>query len=251
MKRLAIRLWLPVSILGSWEILNRISENIFFPSPSKIFARGLEVIDYSWLATYLYPTCLVFLSGYVVGIVSGLVLGSLLAAKPLIHDILMPSAVFIRKTPSVVKVPVILAILGIGYWSQLVSVAIPVAFITMVVSAKAVHEPLPSVSDTSKLLGLSRLQAICYLFLPSKKEELIASARGSIQVALIVTILSEILLGRNGIGMFTVNAKDLFDPELMWVGIFVVGTIGFLAHAFFEFVDRSSRTKLTENGVRT
>lgn len=250
LRETSVRLWLPISILVVWELWANFSPNVFFPAPSRVFLRAMETIDISWLSEYFVPTVYTLLLGYGLGALVGIFVGALLGSSNKGYNYLMPAVVFIRKTPSVVKVPVILALFGISFTSQLLAVVIPVAFILLVVSAKATNEPNRAVFDNSRIFGLNRVQATILLFLPSKLDEILASLRAAIQVALVITILSEMLLGRGGLGVFTITAKDLFDPELMWVGIFVVGTIGFAFHEVFQALENRVRSSIARSSER-
>lgn len=246
-REISVRLWLPTSILAAWELWALLSPNVFFPAPSRVFIRAIETIDSAWLAAYFIPTVYTLLLGYGLGALVGIFVGALLGSSKEGYNYLMPAVVFLRKTPSVVKVPVILALFGISFSSQLLAVIIPVAFILIVVSAKATNEPNRAIFDNSKIFGLNRVQATLFLFLPSKLDEIVASLRAAIQVALVITILSEMLLGRGGLGVFTITAKDLFDPELMWVGIFVVGTLGFAIHEVFQALENRVRSSIARS----
>jgi NitT/TauT family transport system permease protein len=191
-----------------------------------------------WLLKYLAPTLGVFSFGYILGLIIGLGLGTLVGSTKVLYESLIPVLVFIRKMPSVAKLPIIIAIVGLGLNAQLAAVTIAVAFLMALVSAKATYQPESSVADTTVIFRFNPIQRIFLANLPSRAELLATTAKSGIQLALVLTILSETLASSRGIGAFTLQAKSLFDLELMWIGMIVVGLVGYLLHEIFSLVER-------------
>jgi ABC-type nitrate/sulfonate/bicarbonate transport system permease component len=233
--RLLSFLWFPALVLVLWELSGG---SVFFPAPSTLYSRILEEVTMEWLLKYLAPTLGVFSFGYILGLIIGLGLGTLVGSSKVLYESLIPVLVFIRKMPSVAKLPIVIAIVGLGLNAQLAAVTIAVAFLMALVSAKATYEPDGSVDDTTLLFRFNPIQRIFLANLPSRAELLATTAKSGIQLALVLTILSETLVSSSGIGAYTLRAKSLFDLELMWIGIIVVGLVGFLLHEIFTFAER-------------
>lgn len=195
------------------------------------------------------PTLGVFSGGYVLGVLLGLLIGASVGSSQYAYRAVMPALVFIRKMPSVAQLPIILALVGVSVEAQLVAVVIPVSFVLAVVAAKNAVAPNTAREDLANMIQLSRIERVWLIFLPSGAKQLLAAARSSIQLALILTILSETLVGGGGVGGLLLGAKFLFDFEMMWVAIFLVGTIGFLAHELFGFIEKRLSLKLGERSI--
>lgn len=227
--------WLPMLLVIIWQVAE---PSVFFPRPSDIFLRLLAEFDGEWLEENLYPTIRVFLLGYLLGISTGVILGTAVGSWSRIYSGAVPILTFFRKIPSVAKFPLVMAIIGIGLTSQIFAVALSVSLMMSLVIAKIVHEPAPNVVELGKLFKLSRRQAIYHLFIPNRLNEIWTVAKSAIQVALLVTIFSETIGSGQGLGALTIRAKSLFDIELMWVGILVVGMLSVLIHQAFEIAQR-------------
>lgn len=210
---------------------------MFFPAPSTIFNRAAEEITMDWLFKYLGPTLSVFGFGYLYGVFLGVALGAIIGANKHFYGTLIPVLVFIRKMPSVAKLPIIIAIVGLGSTAQLAAVITAVTLVMALVSAKATFEPDISVQDVTLIFKFNTWQRIFLANLPSRIALLSTTAKSAIQLALVLTILSETLVSSGGIGAFTLRAKSLFDLELMWIGIIVMGIVGFLLHEIFTKIE--------------
>lgn len=239
--------WLPIALLAAGQVLLPITENIFFPTPSSIFEKFIDNGGLLTLLEVAGPTLGVFSGGYILGVVLGLVIGASIGISTFTYKAVMPALVFIRKMPSVAQLPIILALVGVSVEAQLIAVVIPVSFVMAVVAAKSSVSPNLARNDLANLVKLSKIERVWIVFIPSGAKQLLAAARSSIQLALILTLLSETLVGGGGVGGLLLGAKFLFDFELMWVAIFVVGTIGLLAHELFGLLERKLSFKLGES----
>ena len=244
LRRVLVGTWLPFSILIAWQLLE---PSVFFPRPSSIIERLISEFGSTWLEQNVYPTIRVFMTGYISGIFAGFILGFFAGYWSRIYLGLVPVMVFFRKMPSVAKFPIVMAIIGIGVFSQIFAVALSVALMLALVVAKTIHDPPQNVSDLGRLFKLSRHQKISLLFIPSRFGEIWTVAKSAIQVALLVTIFSETIGSGQGIGALTIRAKSLFDIELMWVGMLVVGLLSFLIHQFFEAIERALVSNFIES----
>lgn len=239
--------WIPLLILILAQTLLPLAGNIFFPTPASILQKFIDNGGFFSLLAVAGPTLSVFVGGYLLGVLFGLVVGASVGGSLFLYKSVMPVLVFIRKMPSVAQLPIILALVGVSVQAQLVAVVIPVAFVIAVVAAKNAVSPSGPREDLAKITNLSTIERVWLVFLPSGAKQLLAAARSSIQLALILTLLSETLVGGSGIGGLLLGAKFLYDFELMWVAIFVVGTIGLLGHELFGFLEKKLSAKLGES----
>jgi sulfonate transport system permease protein len=69
--------------------------------------------------------------------------------------------------------------------------------------------------------------------LPAAGPQIVAGLRNSLQVAIILMVVSEWEASSDGIGYYIVNAQQSFDYLDMWSGIFVLAIIGMVANLLF------------------
>jgi ABC-type nitrate/sulfonate/bicarbonate transport system permease component len=87
--------------------------------------------------------------------------------------------------------------------------------------------------DTSKVLGLSRARNVAQVVLPAAAPQIVAGLRNSLQVAIILMVVSEWEASSDGIGYYLSNAQQSFDYVGMWSGIIVLAIIGIVANLLF------------------
>ena len=69
--------------------------------------------------------------------------------------------------------------------------------------------------------------------LPAAAPQIVAGLRNSLQVAIILMVVSEWEASTDGIGYYLVNAQQSFDYVGMWSGIIVLAIIGIVANLLF------------------
>ena len=69
--------------------------------------------------------------------------------------------------------------------------------------------------------------------LPAAAPQIVAGLRNSLQVAIILMVVSEWEASTDGIGYYMSNAQQSFDYVGMWSGIIVLAIIGIVANLLF------------------
>ncbi len=74
--------------------------------------------------------------------------------------------------------------------------------------------------------------------LPGAGPQIAAGLRNSLQVAILLMVVSEMVASTVGIGYFILNAQQDFESVDMWTGIIVLGILGSLLNFLFVVVER-------------
>ena len=61
---------------------------------------------------------------------------------------------------------------------------------------------------------------------PNALPQIMAGLRNSLQVAVIMMVVSELIASTSGIGFFILDAQQRFAITEMWTGVIVLGLIG-------------------------
>ena len=231
---------LPVSILISWQALSTLSTNPFFPAPSKILTAAEDVISVEWIFTSVKSSLLVLFVGYFLGSLFGLVFGALLGEFLQARIILLPICNFIRCIPSVAKVPLIMAIMGLGLSTRITVVTIAVLFPVLMSTVRAVGATKSELLELNRYLKFGRIRGLLSIRVPAAIGEILTGLHASVQVAVLTMIVSEMLGSGIGVGAFIIQSQSTFRIANMWVGVFIVGLIGLALNAAFIRIERKA-----------
>jgi NitT/TauT family transport system permease protein len=140
--------------------------------------------------------------------------------------------------PKLALAPVIVILLGIGFFSKVV-----LAFtMTVIVTALAAYSGVKEVDkDLEKLLfslGAKRRQVFSKVVIPSSLPWIISSLRINIALALAGAIVGEFIASREGVGRMILYAGQVMDNNLVWVGVVVLSILSLLMYGGVAVLER-------------
>jgi sulfonate transport system permease protein len=173
------------------------------------------------------------LAGYAIAAVAGIALGAALWSLRYAREATAPYMYFLYVLPAPVLVPAAMTLFGIGFTMKVVLIAFAALWPTLLNTLDGMRGVDAVKIDTSKVLGLSRPRNVLQVVLPAAAPQIVAGLRNSLQVAIILMVVSEWEASTDGIGYYIVSAQQNFDYVGMWSGIIVLAIIGTVANLLF------------------
>jgi sulfonate transport system permease protein len=232
------RLWFPILIICTWQLIQNKLSNPFFPPPSKIWESVQYVVTTEWVRDSLTSSLITLLGGYLLGSLLGILTGAILGSNGAAREIFLPITNFIRCIPSVAKAPVILALLGIGLTTRVVTVSAAVFFPVLLVTLRAIANTDERLVEYSNVLGFNHWRALFQVRIPAATGEILTGLQAALQLATLVMVVSEMIGSGTGLGAFVVRSQSTFMIADMWLGILILGFLGVLLHGAFHLIER-------------
>jgi ABC-type nitrate/sulfonate/bicarbonate transport system permease component len=73
--------------------------------------------------------------------------------------------------------------------------------------------------------------------LPAAAPQILAGARTSLSIAVVLVVVSEISGATRGIGFFVLAAQRNYAITNMWTGMLVLGIVGYLLNLIFRVIE--------------
>jgi ABC-type nitrate/sulfonate/bicarbonate transport system permease component len=176
-------------------------------------------------------------AGYLLAAIIGVGLGALLWSLRYLHQATSPYLYFLYVLPAPVLVPAAMTLFGIGFTMKVVIIAFASLWPTLLNTLDGMRGVDSVKLDTSRVLGMSRVRNVFSVVLPAALPQIVAGLRNSLQVAIILMVVSEWIASTDGIGYYIVNAQQSFDYLGVWSGIIVLAIIGIVANLLFVLVE--------------
>jgi ABC-type nitrate/sulfonate/bicarbonate transport system permease component len=96
----------------------------------------------------------------------------------------------------------------------------------------------PVLVDTGRTFGLNRAQIIWRIMLPAAAGYILTGMRISLAIALIVTVIAEMVAGNSGIGFYILNAQRSYLVPEMYAGVIALALLGFGLNKGFVALER-------------
>ena len=96
----------------------------------------------------------------------------------------------------------------------------------------------PQVRDMVRSYRLSPWQNIWRVVLPSAMPQIVAGYRISLQISIILIVVSEMVGSARGLGYFVLESQQLFRVTSTWAGTIMLGVLGYLLTSIFVVIER-------------
>lgn len=234
----AWRAWFFLAVLVVWWFVSLSSTSTFFPPLRNIVRRLYELWIVGDSAASVVPSLIHFVIGYSISGVAGIVIGVLLWKLPRISRATSPLLYFIYVLPAVALLPAIAAVMGYGDAMKITLIVLAAIWPTLLNTLDGMRGIDPVRLDTAKVLHMSGFRTIRSVVFPNALPQIMAGLRNSLQVAVIMMVVSELIASTSGIGFFILDAQQRFAYTDMWTGIIVLGLIGSALTVIFIAVER-------------
>jgi sulfonate transport system permease protein len=232
------RLWFFAAILVLWWVLSAGSRSTFFPPLQRILDRLYALWIVGDARSELWSSLGHFAVGYTLAGLLGVGVGALLWKFRRVGDAVSPVLYFIYVIPTAALLPAIVAIMGIGSAMKITIIVLAAVWPTMLNTLDGMRGADPLKLDTAKVLHMSDLRTVRTVVLPGAMPQIMAGLRHSLQVSVIMMVVSELIASQSWIGFFILEAQQRFAITEMWTGIIVLALVGSALTFLFVAVER-------------
>lgn len=230
---LLLRSWLPLVLLAAWWAGSAGTDDLYFPSLETI----LGTLRADWTGTaftmHLVPSIVKFLIGFILAAVLGVAFGLLVGMFPLLRSAVDPILQFLRSLPPPVLLPIGLLLFGVGPVMNVSIIVAGAIWPTLLNTIDGVRSLDPQQADMARSYKLTRYQRIRHVILPNASPQIFAGLRTTLQMSIILIVVSEMIASTNGIGFYVLNSQQSFAIPQTWAGTFVLGILGYLVNLLF------------------
>lgn len=229
-----------IILMTSWEGLVRLTgiPGYILPPPSAVlnafingFLSGAFVPD---LAVTAFET----VTGFLIGSLLGLVIGTVIVVFPLMERIIYPYVVALQTVPKVAIAPLFVVWFGFGYTSKIVVVALVSLFPVLVNVIAGLRSVEQERLDLLGALSASRWQVFWYLRFPNSLPFLFAGLNTAVVLAIIGAIVGEFVGANQGIGFRILQANYNLDIAGVFSLFMVLSMMGLILHTVLRTIER-------------
>lgn len=237
LRRIGWEIWLPIVLVILWWALSANSSNPYFPSLASIVDRTGQIWFWNGFTTDFVPSIRRLAISFLISLVAGVALGVLLGSVRWLDHALRPYIEFMRSTPGVALMPVIMLVLGLGDSFKVFTLAMVCTWPILLNTVDGVRSVEPLLKDVARSYRLRPIERIRFIVLPNAAPQIFAGARTSLAIGIIAMTIVEMIGEPGGIGNFTLMAYRSFRFPDMWSGMIVLGVLGYVLSKLFTFVE--------------
>lgn len=222
--------------IAAWELLRAagVLPRDLAPSFAKIAPTFFDETFSGDLGTALFETLRSWAAGMGVTLLIGIPVGLLVglsrwadAATTLLFD-------FLRPVPAVAFVPVAVVFFGLGVRMQVFLICIAAVWPIILNTRFGVRDVDPMQLDVARTVGIGPVRRLWRVTLPAALPAIFTGVRTSASIAVVLTVVSEIVASNTGIGGYLATAQQDNLPAEAFAGLLMAGIFGYAVHLATE-----------------
>lgn len=224
-----ISLLLGIFILVFWQIaaiLNMLPKFII-PSPFEIAYSFYR--DSALLVTHTGHSLKVAFLGLGTGILVALILALIMDSFKILNDAIYPFLVISQTIPTIAIAPILLLWLGYGLLPKIVLIVLTTAFPIVISILEGFRNTDKDMLILLRLMKASKWQILKHVKIPTALPYFYSGLKVSVSYAFITAVVSEWLGGFEGLGVYMIRAKKLFQYDTMFAIIILVSIISLVS----------------------
>ncbi len=229
-----------VLLLLLWEGVSRAGmvSPLALPPPSAILEALGDLAKSGDLWRHLEASLYRLVAGWILGSAAGLLLGLLIGISSLGRSLGIPLVAALFPIPKIAMLPLFILWFGIGEPSKLATIALGSFFPTVINAYAGIDNVPKSLVRMGQSFGLSHRAIIFKILLPGALPGILAGARISSSIALVLLVAAEMIGAQYGIGALVLQAGNLMRTDQLMAGVVVLSLLGLTISALIGLAER-------------
>lgn len=220
----------PVLFLILWEVLGKegILNGSILPTPSRIWNTFIKLIQTGKLQKNLSASIIRVLAGFAFGAAAGVILGLLMGIFHYFNRAVAVIFGILRPIPMIGLVPLFILWFGIGETSKVLVIMMGTFWSVLINTEHGIANIDQSYFEIAQLLEKNQLTTLLKIVIPAATPAIFTGLRLGVSAAWKSVVAAEMLAATKGIGYMISNARELAQPDKMFVGLLTIGFVGIL-----------------------
>ena len=223
-----------------WEIATRLGtiKPFLLPSPSLIVEQLQSDLLSGQLLLDVRQTLTRMFVGLLIATAVGVPFGICLARVALLRWFFDPLLSIALPMPQIAFLPIFILWLGVGDASKIALIVFSAIFPIIVQTVAGAQGVDKFITWSALSLGVGRRAYLWDIVLPAALPQIMTGVQVALPIALIATVVTEMLMGGNGVGGSIINGMRMSNSPQLFGGIVAVGLVGFVVTKGMEIVRR-------------
>lgn len=196
------------------------------PAPAEVAEGFVEEVKRGRMFDDVIASLYRVSAGFLLSVILGVPVGLIIGIKLQMRQAFLPTVNFFRSLSPLAWIPFAIMWFGIGDVPAIFLIFMT-AFFPIALAAAAAVANIPMVYfRVARDYGLHRGKLLTHVTFPAIMPQIITSLRVTAGLSWVVVVAAEMIAGRDGLGFLIWDARNQLRPDLLVVGMIVIGFIG-------------------------
>ncbi|WP_419834090.1 ABC transporter permease [Endozoicomonas atrinae] len=221
-----------------WELAISMSNDTLLPGPYAVLKALVELLVSADFSRHVCCSLIIFFSGWFIGIFCGVITGIFLGFFEYAYRLGVPWIALLFPIPKIALLPVFIILLGVGEGARIATIASGVFFPAAFCILQGVRSVSPKLIEMGTVFGLTRVQQLYKIVIPSTVPSLFLACRLTTAIALILLVSAEMIGANYGIGAFILGAGAMALMDQMLAGVLVLSLFGLMLFGLWTALEK-------------
>ncbi|MBV7276005.1 ABC transporter permease [Clostridiaceae bacterium UIB06] len=235
---------IPIIIIVLWSgaSLLKVFNDYIIPSPWTICSTAYELIKSGELIRHLAVSFFRVFMGFFVTFIIAFPSAIFIGSKEKAIYYFEPFLEFMRHIPPIAVIPILILWFGIGETSKLAVIFLATFFPIFLNTLNGVTNYDKKLLEVGQVLGFSNKDKFFKIILPQAVPSILIGMQLGLGYSWRSLMGAELIAASSGIGYMIMDAEQLSRPDIIIVGIFSMGIIGYIVDYFFIKITKKIMT---------
>jgi ABC-type nitrate/sulfonate/bicarbonate transport system permease component len=234
----AARLGIIAIVLFVWEVAaRRFGDPLFISPPSRVVAAFFQLAHNREIVAAVGLTCWELLVAFTLSVIIGLALGLIVGLNRFTRGSMYPIILLLYAMPQATILPLFVVVFGIGTASKIAFGASHGMFPILMTVAAGVRDIPPILMTSARSMGASRTQIMASVVFPHMLPSFFTGLRLGMTAVLFGVLLAELYVSQSGVGHFTTEFTQTFQPQNLFALVAVLAAIAVTLNELCRWVE--------------
>lgn len=230
-------IWITGSYFSLWN-------SYIIPYPEKVFFTAVKLLKSGELFKHMFTSISRIFFGFSITVILAVPSAVIFGMFPKIYNYFKSILEFMRHTPPLALIPMIILWFGIGEFSKITIIILASFFPVFLNTLKGIESCDKKLIEVGQVFNFTKYEIFRKIILPSAVPDILNGIKMGIGYSWRAIIGAEMIAASSGIGYLILDGQQMSRSDVVVVGIFSIGIFGsFTDYVCSKVIERCIRKR--------